>query len=313
MQPADEDRAIRTAAFEHVRNLSQRYGSLPWSVIAEGFAYRGQSVHLATRAAGIFKPRQMDRVLSIRTSHPRQGRARWYDDQAQVHAQIYAGEESIAYAFQGSDPDSHDNRLLRAAHEEQLPLIYFLATAPGLYQAVAPVFVANWRSRDLRVDLVIGDALDDRLGRGLFESPQDSAERRYAMRLVKQRLHQAQFREAVLGAYGGRCAVSGLPEGRLLDAAHIVEDRHERFGQPVVPNGLPLSKLHHGAFDAHLIGIDPDYRIHVSGALMRQQDGPILQALKDLDRQTLHLPPDPRDRPDRDRLAARFEAFKTAA
>ena len=24
-------------------------------------------------------------------------------------------------------------------------------------------------------------------------------------------------------AYGGRCAVSGLPESRLLDAAHIVD------------------------------------------------------------------------------------------
>jgi putative restriction endonuclease len=33
----------------------------------------------------------------------------------------------------------------------------------------------------------------------------------------------------------------------------------------VVPNGLPLSKIHHAAFDAHLIGIDPDYRLHVSG------------------------------------------------
>ena len=34
-----------------------------------------------------------------------------------------------------------------------------------------------------------------------------------------------------------------------------------------VPNGLPLSKIHHAAFDAHLIGIDPDYRLHVSDRL----------------------------------------------
>ena len=25
----------------------------------------------------------------------------------------------------------------------------------------------------------------------------------------------------------------------------------------MIPNGLPLTKLHHAAFDAHLIGIDP--------------------------------------------------------
>ena len=48
---------------------------------------------------------------------------------------------------------------------------------------------------------------------------------------------------------------------RLLDAAHIVMDADEQFGQPIVSNGLPVTKLHHAAFDAHLIGIDPDYRI----------------------------------------------------
>src|SRR5882672_9106354 len=34
-------------------------------------------------------------------------------------------------------------------------------------------------------------------------------------------LHQASFRYAVMTAYGGRCAISRLPEPRLLDAAHI--------------------------------------------------------------------------------------------
>jgi putative restriction endonuclease len=41
-------------------------------------------------------------------------------------------------------------------------------------------------------------------------------------------------------------------------------DAEEQFGQPIVSNGLPLTKLQHAAFDAHLIGIDPDFRIHVS-------------------------------------------------
>lgn len=35
-------------------------------------------------------------------------------------------------------------------------------------------------------------------------------------------------------------------------------------GQPVVPNGLPLSRIHHAAFDAYLIGIDSDYHGGVS-------------------------------------------------
>jgi hypothetical protein len=48
-----------------------------------------------------------------------------------------------------------------------------------------------------------------------------------ALRLVQQRLHQFSFSEAVLAAYGNRCAISGLPEPRLLDAAHIIADRDE--------------------------------------------------------------------------------------
>lgn len=143
--------------------------------------------------------------------------------------------------------------------------------------------------------------------------PGSALERRYALRAVKQRLHQASFREAVIGAYNGRCALSGLPESLLLDAAHIVEDAHEKLGQPVVPNGIPLSKIHHAAFDAHLIGIDPDYQLHVSKRLLGQTDGPMLEALKRLDGGSIHLPARVKDRPDRERLALRFERFKLVA
>jgi hypothetical protein len=67
-------------------------------------------------------------------------------------------------------------------------------------------------------------------------------ERRNALREVKARLHQASFRDAVLSAYGGRCAISPLPEPRLLDAAHIVMDADEQLGQPIVSNGLPFNQ-----------------------------------------------------------------------
>ena len=92
-----------------------------------------------------------------------------------------------------------------------------------------------------------------------------------------------------------------------------MEDGNEKLGQPVVTNGIPLSKIHHAAFDAHLIGIDPDYRLHVSKRLLSQNDGPMLEALKKLKGEKLRDPIREKDRPDRDRLAARFERFKLAA
>lgn len=139
------------------------------------------------------------------------------------------------------------------------------------------------------------------------------AAHRYTIRAVQQRLHQATFRQAVIAAYEGRCALSGLPEPLLLDAAHIVPDRHESLGQPVVPHGIPLTKLHHAAFDAHLIGIDANCRLPISRRLMAQRDGPMLEALKALDRQPIRLPARLRDQPDRDRLSLRFREFLASA
>jgi putative restriction endonuclease len=88
---------------------------------------------------------------------------------------------------------------------------------------------------------------------------------------------------------------------------HTSSRTREQFGQPVVPNGIPLSKIHHAAFDAQLIGIDPDYRLHVSERLLSQHDGPMLDALKGLNGGTLHLPIRDKDLPDHERLARRFE------
>ncbi|HEX6043166.1 MAG TPA: HNH endonuclease [Pyrinomonadaceae bacterium] len=190
----------------------------------------------------------------------------------------------------------------------RIPIIYFLGIAPGRYQAILPVFISGWDANALKARVAFGVPDQE-----ILAPPENVIERRYALRAVKQRLHQASFREAVIAAYDGRCAVSGLPESLLLDAAHMIEDKDERFGQPVVPNGIPLSKIHHAAFDRHLIGIDPNYQLHVSGRLLELKDGPMLEALKRLNGQKIHLPRRLKDQPDRDRLALRFELFKTAA
>jgi putative restriction endonuclease len=131
---------------------------------------------------------------------------------------------------------------------------------------------------------------------------------------IKAWLHQVSLRDAVLSAYGSRCAISHLPEPRLLDAAHIVMDADEQFGQPVISNGLPLTKIHHAAFDIHLIGVDPDYRIHISDRLLEIHDGPFLElGLKSIGGTLIDRPRRLEDRPDRDRLAIQFEQFKKAA
>jgi putative restriction endonuclease len=82
------------------------------------------------------------------------------------------------------------------------------------------------------------------------------------------------------------------------------------MGQPIIQNGIPLSKIHHAAFDAHLIGIDQDFRLHISDRLLAQNDGPMLSAIKDLHGGKLRLPFRHQDWPDQDRLATRFTQFR---
>jgi putative restriction endonuclease len=301
----DLDQQLRLAAFNAVKALTAVRGELSSNDLKAGFDYEGQRIPLVNPQRGIFKPQQMRHLLSIRTVYPKPGRRIWYDDQRHVHRQIYEGDEAVDYAFMGENPDAADNRWLREAMEDRIPVIYFLGVAPGLYQAIVPAYVIGWDARSLKARIAFGMPAQDSL-----DYPATTKVRRYALREVKQRLHQASFREAVIAAYAGRCAVSGLPEQRLLDAAHIIADQNEPLGQPVVPNGIPLSKIHHAAFDAHLVGIDPDFRVHVADRLLRQNDGPMLEVLKKLHHADLHLPARRKDWPDQERLALRFDEFR---
>ncbi len=117
------------------------------------------------------------------------------------------------------------------------------------------------------------------------------------------------FRDQVLDAYDGRCAVCRFPRAELLDAAHIVEDRDER-GVPEVPNGLCLCRLHHGAFDRLLIGIRPDGSIELDQRIRDTRDGPTLEhGFLRFAEQHIHVPANVLDRPKAEYLEQRYEQF----
>ena len=111
--------------------------------LAVGFEFGGRRIPLINPQRGIFKPRQMEHLLSIKTVFPRKGGRIWYDDQRDVHQQIYAGDDVVDYAFMGTDPNSADNRWLRGAMQYQIPVIYFFGTSPGRYEPIIPTFIAG--------------------------------------------------------------------------------------------------------------------------------------------------------------------------
>ena len=308
---------MRLAAFRYLKSLQQSTNVLTNIDLNAGFQFEGERFPLVNPQQGIYKPKEMQFLLSVKTVFPKPGGRVWYDDQRNIHQRIFDSSESVDYDFMGSNPESAQNRWLREAYEHQIPIVYFLGIAPMRYDVIMPTFVTDWNANRLKSQLTFGYPLQDALtdettlsySRHLELPDEDT--RRYALGMAKQRLHQTSFREALVQAYGGRCAVSRIPEPLLLDAAHIIPDRDVKLGLPVVPNGLPLSKIHHAAFDSNLIGIDPDYRIHVSDRLLNNRDGPLLESLKQLKGEKILLPNRNEDWPDPDRLGLRFEQFRS--
>jgi putative restriction endonuclease len=147
MDVANRDMLIRLAAFEHVRKLREVHDHLTAKELKPGFVFDGERIPLINPQRGIFKPQQMQFLLSIKTVFPKPGGKVWYDDQREVHRQIFEGDETIDYAFMGKDPDAADNRWLREAYENRIPIIYFLGIAPGSYQAMLPSFFLSDQCR----------------------------------------------------------------------------------------------------------------------------------------------------------------------
>jgi putative restriction endonuclease len=171
---------MRIAAFDHVRRITRVHDHLTAIELKPGFVYQGERIPLINPQRGIFKPHQMRFLLSIKTVFPKPGGKVWYDDQREVHRQIFDGDDTVDYAFMGKDPEAADNRWLLEAFENRVPVIYFLGIAPGRYQAILPVFISGWDSVALKARIAFGEPDQDAM-----VPPADASERRYALRTLE--------------------------------------------------------------------------------------------------------------------------------
>ena len=284
----------------YVQALSDRDGGLVTRADLEAFSFEGMRIPLLDQSRGIRNPSELPATLSILTTKKSP-----YDDTA-------GSEGLLRYAMRAGDPGSGDNRKLRRAFELHVPMLWFQQVIPGVFAPVMPVYLVAEEAAQRRYVVALGE--DQRLAAGgLLSGDASLLERRYAERLSKQRLHQPAFRAGVMLAYERRCAICSLAHPDLLDAAHIVEDG-KPGGDPVVPNGLALCKIHHAAYDRAILGISPDLKVRLNAEVLAEVDGPMLRhGLQEFHGQALRqIPKTKRDRPDPDRLSARFEAFLRA-
>lgn len=144
-----------------------------------------------------------------------------------------------------------------------------------LDRAIWDEFHADWnelivRAHELRCDIAPLKQFDAPL-----VAPSGPSEK---IVTVKQRLHQAFFRDAVLSSYNDRCCVTGLPIAECLVAGHIIPwsmDEHRR-ADPT--NGVCMSATFDRLFDCGLVTIEDDLTLRVSARVRKLTD----QAAADL-------------------------------
>lgn len=264
-----------------------RHELLEWTV-------DGRKLPVIDYSRGIRNPANFGSTLSIVSSAGGP-----YDD-------VESPDDGLLhYAYRDGDPWTGDNRKLRTALETGMPLILFRKETPGVLTPVAPVYVVDDEPENRAFIIALDEAFRFMpRGRDMTED-----QRRYALRLAKQRLHQPAFRTRVLVAYESHCAVCELRHASLLDAAHIVADGDPR-GRPTVTNGLAMCKIHHAAFDQQMLGVTPDYEVRIARSLLDEIDGPMLKfGLQAMDGRRIWVPSRRSDRPDPELLANRWKAF----
>ncbi len=302
MAPVDFDERLRLAMFAHLDRISVAHPDGVPSAVINSFVFEGAPMRLTVQP-GIWKPAALNAALTIRTTFTPVGADVPYADEV-------APDGTVRYKWRGTDAQHADNRALREAMRHRLPLAYFYPIAKGVYQAIYPVYLVDEDAARHEFTVDIGERVDVL---DLSPGADSLLHKAYSRRLTLHRLHQALFRPRVLRAYDCQCALCRLQLPSLLDAAHIVRDGSAR-GDPIVPNGLAMCKIHHAAYDVNIIGIRPDHRVEVRGDVLAEIDGPMLRhGLQEMNGTTIVLPRYARDRPDPDRLRERYEEFRAAA
>jgi putative restriction endonuclease len=198
----DHDQRVRLAAFQWLRSEVDVHGEvLPRAVLAAGFTYEGVRVPLLG-PQGIFKPAVLrDAPLSITTA---------------PHGP-YADSFSsglLRYAYRGTDPSHPDNRGLRTAMAQRIPLVYLFGLVPGRYLPVWPVYIVGDSPRELFFDVAVDDpqlVATDVATQSIGED-RAAIRREYVTAVVRRRLHQRRFARGCSRRIGSdaRCVVSAI-------------------------------------------------------------------------------------------------------
>ena len=133
--PDPTDARLRTAVFNYLDRLlaTSPDGSLPSPAI-NSFTFEGRPIRLVVQS-GIWKPAGLDAALTIRTTYTPPNQPPPYADDVEGGV--------VHYKYRGTNPNHSDNRALRQAMIHELPLVYFVGVARGIYVPRFPVWLVD--------------------------------------------------------------------------------------------------------------------------------------------------------------------------
>ncbi|WP_431050485.1 HNH endonuclease [Roseateles sp. L2-2] len=225
-----------------------------------------EGLFLANRAKGIHKPAGWRYALSIRLAldgpypdaHRGEGGDAW----------------SIEYSQEGADSNYFTNRALLACMADAVPIgvLKQVRDSPrSEYRVLGLGYVTSFDGQSFQISSAPPGDVDGEIRTVFveFDAFDQSDRRRQRQGMIADRIGQPDFRDRLVRAYSGRCAISECNVSAALEAAHILCYRGTHTNH--VQNGLLLRADIHSLFDVGLISIDPDYTISVDATLVNSE------------------------------------------
>lgn len=300
---------------EHARALEwfveheDEIGARPWRVGGQSVV-PGVSIPIVAQR-GIHQPSGWKVALSItatRTSIYLDGKPERVDRETWV----------LPYkAHEGGDGmglESRWNQALFRNHRERIPVGVFVPEG-GQYRNLGLAMVESFDPGT--ATFLLRGAVRYTQAAGTWTLPEDSsdivgslliAEEAEDLRILAQvrcRVSQDKFRDALMKAYGGRCAATGYDAADALQGAHILA--YSGRSSQLTENGLLLRADIHLLFDRHLLSVHPEHRVIRLGSRLRST------AYAGLEGRSLDRPEKDSDVPAANRLAVHWAVFERAA
>ena len=127
--------------------------------------------------------------------------------------------------------------------------------------------------------------------------------------LIKQRVNQSFFRNAVLSSYNSTCCISGIRNENLVEDCHISDWKSDAKNRTNPHNGICLNPFFHRAYDRFYISITPDYGLEISDRLLDSISDDVTRAyLQRINKRQIFLPE--KFAPDKDLLQSHYRQYK---